>query len=148
MGFIGLAAMSLVFLSGQEPQLPPGNVCGVIQDQTGAAIAGAPAELSAGQIHLDTKTNSAGQFCFNHVEPGEYELTLRARGFRTNQQKVIVHAGESVHLAISLSLEAVIQQVTVAEGSADAGSLNVAQTQVRSGLLHGVRTWLTGQLEH
>ena len=84
MGFIGLAAMSLVFLSGQEPQLPPANVCGVIQDQTGAAIAGAPAELSAGQTHVDTKSNSAGQFCFNHLEPGEYELSLRARGFRTN----------------------------------------------------------------
>ena len=138
MGFIGLAAMSLVFLSGQEPQLSPANVCGVVQDQTGATIAGAPAELSADQIHLDTKTNSAGQFCFNHLEQGEYELTLRARGFRTNQQKVIVHAGESVHLAISLSLEAVIQQVTVAEGSADAGSLNVAQTQVSSGLLHNL----------
>jgi hypothetical protein len=49
-----------------------------------------------------------------------------------------VHPGESVHLTISLSLETVAEQVTVAEGSADVGSLNVAQTQVGSGLLHNL----------
>jgi carboxypeptidase family protein len=137
-GIIGLAAMSLVMLSGQESQLPAANVCGVVQDQTGEVIAGAPTELSAGQTYLGTKTNSAGQFCFNHVEPGEYALTLRARGFRTNQQKVLVRAGESIRLSVSLSLEAITQQVTVAEGAADAGSLNVAQTLVSSGLLHNL----------
>jgi hypothetical protein len=40
-GIIGLAAMSLVMLSGEESQLPAANVCGVVQDQTGAVIAGA-----------------------------------------------------------------------------------------------------------
>ena len=49
-----------------------------------------------------------------------------------------MRAGESIRLGVSLSLEAITQQVTVAEGSADAGSLNVAQTLVSSGLLHNL----------
>src|SRR6266567_4425085 len=46
--------------------------------------------------------------------------------------------GAFVHRAISLRLEAVAEQVTVAEGSADVSSLNVAQTQVSSGLLRNL----------
>src|SRR6202171_505369 len=63
---------------------------------------------------------------------------MRAVVFRTVHRKVVVHPGESLQLTISLALESVAQQVTVAEGSADISSLNVAQTQVGSGLIHNL----------
>jgi Carboxypeptidase regulatory-like domain len=130
------AAFALLF-----PGLPPQtrsspNLCGVLEDQTGALVAGAAVELNAPKIQLQTKSDAEGQFCFHAASPGEYELTIRANGFRTNQQKIILHAGESLNLKISLSLETVSQQVTVAEGSADVDSINVAQTEVGTGLLH------------
>lgn len=69
---------------------------------------------------------------------GEYELTVQARGFRTDRRRVTGHAGESIRLAIALRLESVAEQVTVAEGSADIGSLNVTQTQIGAGLIQNL----------
>ena len=63
---------------------------------------------------------------------------VQAHSFHSEHRKLVVYLGESVHLTISLSVESVSQQVTVAEGSADVGSLNVAQTQVGSGLIHNL----------
>src|SRR5882724_12309716 len=139
MNFTVIAAISLLLFPALPPQAGPAeSVCGIVQDQTGASVSGAALELRTANTRLDATTDAGGQFCFRPLEPGEYELTVQARGFRTNQQKVIVHAGESTRLTISLSLETVVEQVTVAEGPADAGTLNVAQTQVGSGLLHNL----------
>ncbi len=139
MGFPAMVRISLLLLFGLPSQARPlENICGTVQDQTHAAVMGAAVELSARETRLDTKTDSAGQFCFNHVEPGQYKLSVQAPGFRTNQQRVTVDAGESVRLTVSLSLETVAQQVTVAEGPADASSLNVAQTEIGSGLLQNL----------
>src|SRR5436853_3412045 len=123
MNFTVIAVVSLMLFSAL-PSLPETaeSVCGIVQDQTGASVSGASLELRIANIRLDVTTDAYGQFCFRPLEPGEYELTVNARGFRTNLQKVIVHAGEPVHLAISLSLEAVAEQVTVAEGSANVSS--------------------------
>ena len=112
-----------------------GTICGMIQDQTGALIVGAAVDLSNSDTRLDAKTGLAGKFCFNLMKPGEYELTVQANGFRTDRQKISVRSGEPLHLTISLSVETANQQVTVVEGSADVGSLNVAQTQIGTGLI-------------
>ena len=112
-----------------------GTICGMIQDQTGALIVGASVDLSNSDTRLDAKTGLAGKFCFNLMKPGEYELTVQANGFRTDRQKISVRSGEPLHLTISLSVETANLQVTVVEGSADVGSLNVAQTQIGTGLI-------------
>jgi len=138
MSFTKIAAASLMLFSTLRSQAgTPESLCGFVRDQSGASVV-ATSELSTANTRVDATTDAAGQFCFRPLEPGEYELTVHAPGFRTNQQKVIMHAGESKRLTISLSLEAVAEQVTVAEGSADVGSLNVAQTQISSGLLHNL----------
>ena len=49
-----------------------------------------------------------------------------------------VQAEKSERLTIALSLETVTQQVTVAEGTADTNSINVAQTQVNQGLIQNL----------
>jgi hypothetical protein len=80
----------------------------------------------------------SGQFCFNRVEPGDYQLTTQARDFRLDRRRVAVQAEKSERLTIALSLETVTQQVTVAEGTADTNSINVAQTQVNQGLIQNL----------
>src|SRR5882724_4981831 len=138
MRFTAISAISLMLFSSLPSQAGTAeSVCGIVQDQTGAFVV-ATLQLSAANTRLDATTDAGGQFCFRPLEPGEYELTVHARDFRTNRQKVIVHAGESTRLTISLGLEAVAEQVTVAEGSADVSSLNIAQTQVGSGLLRNL----------
>ena len=114
------------------------TLCGIVQDQTRAVVASAAVELTNAGTRVNTKTGSEGKFCFNHVKPGAYELTVQANGFRTDREKFSVHSAEPANLTISLSVEAANQQVTVVEGSADVGSLNVAQTQIGTGLIENL----------
>lgn len=139
MSFTGITAFFAVLLSGLPEQASrSASICGVVQDQSGAVVATAAVRLSFADARLETKTDSDGQFCVHRTEPGEYELTVRARGFQTDHQKLMVRSGESVHLTISLALESIAQQVTVAEGFADVGSVNVAQTQIGAELIHNL----------
>ncbi len=94
--------------------------------------------MSTAGSRFNTITDSGGQFCFNALRPGEYELTVQGLGFRDARRKVLVHSGESLRLTIALALDAAPQQVTVVEGTADIGSLNVAQTQIGTGLINNL----------
>ena len=114
------------------------RLCGAVQDPTGAMIAGASLDLSTAGSRFDTTTDSGGQFCFSALLPGEYELTVQGNGFRNTRRNILVRPGESSRLSISLALEAAPQQVTVVEGAADIGSLNVAQTQIGTGLINNL----------
>jgi hypothetical protein len=116
----------------------PGNICGVVQDQTSAAIGGAALELTSEGIRVTAQSDASGQFCFNRIEPGDYQLATRARNFRLDRRDVAVQADQSERLIIVLSLETVTQQVTVAEGTADTSSINVWQTQVNQGLIQNL----------
>ena len=101
-------------------------------------MSAATVELTVPDARVETTTDSSGQFCFNHLEPNEYQLVVQARSFHSEHRRLVMHPGESVHLTIALRVESAAQEVTVAEGSADVGSLNVAQTQVGSGLIHNL----------
>jgi hypothetical protein len=140
LGMIGYALFFLVFFPEARSKSAPetGSACGIVQDQSGAAISGVSAELRGVAGRLTTRTDSGGQFCFRSVEPGAYELEFQASGFEADHRKFFVHPGEAVHLMISLGVQSLQQQVTVAEGSADAESLNVSQTQIGGGLLHNL----------
>ena len=115
-----------------------GTVCGIVQDQSGAVLVAAELELKAPGTQLAVKTAAGGEFCFVHIEPGEYELSIQAPGFKRDLRKIILHAGRSARLTISLAVESANQQVTVVEGAADVSSLNVAQTQIGTGLINNL----------
>jgi len=130
MGSTAIALLWLLLSATPPRPAAPGNICGVVQDQTGAAIGDAALELTSEGIRVTAQSDASGQFCFNRIEPGDYQLTTRARDFRLDRRHVAVQADKSEPLTIVLSLETVTQQVTVAEGAADTSSINVAQTQV------------------
>jgi len=115
-----------------------GQVCGTVHDQSGALVVGATLELSTAASRSNASSDAAGQFCFEQVEPAEYKLTAQAEGFQADQREILVHPGESVHLTVALGIETTAEQVTVAAGSADVGSINVAQTQVGRGLIENL----------
>lgn len=138
MGTAAIAALSLLLFAAPAPQSSGADVCGVVQDQTGAIVGGAAFELRSGNIGLTAKSDASGEFCFHRVEPGDYQLTTQARNLRVDRREIIAQAGQSPHLTIVLILQTITQQVTVAEGSADTSSINVAQTQLNRGLLQNL----------
>lgn len=138
MGSTAIAVLWLLLSGTPHGPATPRNICGVVQDQTGAAIGNAALELTSEGSRVTAQSDASGQFCLNRVEPGDYQLTTRARDFRLDRRRVAVQAEKSERLTIMLSLETVTQQVTVAEGTADTNSINVAQTQVNQGLIQNL----------
>jgi len=139
MGIFGLAAFSLLVVTGQET---PGksSICGTIEDQAGGAIAGAEAQLDlpSGREPRLTKSDAAGQFCFEELSPDTYELQVKALGFRPERRKVKSASGETTKVKFILTLDTVTQEVTVAEGASNVTSLNVAETKIGEGLLRNL----------
>jgi len=138
MGSTAIALLWLLLSATPPRPADPGNICGVVQDQTGAAIGEAALELTSEGIRFTAHSDASGQFCFNRIEPGDYQLTTRARDFRLDRRRVALETDTSQPLTIVLSLETVTQQVTVAEGPADTSSINVAQTQLNQGLMQNL----------
>lgn len=93
-----------------------GNVYVTVEDQTGAAVAGAQLELK----DLDTndvrtvKTQSSGDANFPDLNFGHYSLTITKEGFATKTYaSVLVQTNQTTAIKAELSIGAVTQQVTV-----------------------------------
>jgi hypothetical protein len=83
-----------------------GTISGTVTDNSGAAIPGADVtaqETSTGAIS-HAVSDSAGQYVIPFLLPGDYRLTVKARGFET-----LVHTGVTLqsqdHPIINLSLQ-------------------------------------------
>ena len=133
---IALAMLVLTLQATGFAQSPA--ICGTVQDSSGAVVSGAAVQLSRSRTVLDAKTDAAGGFCFHDLQPGDYGVIAHAYGFRETRQAITLHPEEKFRTTILLSVAASDQQVTVVEGVADVGSLNVAQTEIGAGLIHNL----------
>lgn len=113
-----LAVVVLVFISwGQlRAQATWGAISGFVSDPSGAAIPGATVTATEMRTNITTKsvTDSAGLYNITHLNPGEYTVTVEAKGFtRFNQEHVIVQVDSTVRIDAKLQVGAVTQQVSV-----------------------------------
>ena len=138
MRYLTIVAFPVLLLVLLSQAASAASVCVVVRDQSGATITGAALELTSSAAHLAAKSDASGQFCFNGVASGDYQLTTHARAFHVDHRDVVVRADESEQLTIILALQTVTQQITVAEGAADTSSINVAQTQLNQGLIQNL----------
>lgn len=92
------------------------RVSGVITDAQGAVVSGATVKLGnqATKAARTDTTNSEGRYVFAAVEPGTYELTVTAKGFRTSVISEIKADVTQVATAdVTLQIGAATDQVTV-----------------------------------
>jgi len=76
-----LASACLVFTAlAAFGQASPSSVTGVVEDPTGAVIAGARVEFTSGNYHAAAQTNSAGQFQLE-IAVASGSISARAAGF-------------------------------------------------------------------
>jgi len=78
----------LTFVTCAWAQSGTTSLHGVVTDTTGAAIVGARVTLSNQSLglHREINTGSAGEYEFLALQPGTYELTVEATGFRKYEQ--------------------------------------------------------------
>jgi hypothetical protein len=78
-----------------ERQLP-GSMSGIIVDETGAAVVGSQVKLIRGDQSKiqEVVSGDDGQFSFENIAPGPFQLTVASAGFTTQTFTGTLHSGE------------------------------------------------------
>src|SRR6266853_3328157 len=100
--------------------LTTGTVIGTVTDPSGAAVLDATVELRNKATNSQTtqNTNSAGQYTFASVAPGEYQATVKKVGFRTAEVLLLtVNVAKSYTLDFKMELGQVAEVVQVEAGA-------------------------------
>ncbi len=106
--------------SSLRGQITSGSLRGLVQDASGARIAGASIEarMEASASIRRTISDSHGEFLLENLAPGEYEITVSAPGFRAASAKLAATVSTVKDVTVSLSPGSVEQSVNVkAQGS-------------------------------
>jgi hypothetical protein len=74
-----------------------GTITGTVLDATGSVVSGASVSLTrAGQLPAsETRSNDNGQFSFNQIPPGPFQLTISHPGFATQTTTGTLHSADT-----------------------------------------------------
>ena len=112
--FAALFAMASVMSFAQTFR---GGITGTITDASGAAISGATVQVSNNDTGLkrEALTSSAGEFSFQDLPLGNYDLLVTQSGFnKTKVDKLQVEVGKNTSLKLALQVASQTQTVEVA----------------------------------
>src|SRR5438046_1061071 len=119
--FAGLFLALSSFVQQIEAQrLTTGTVIGTVTDPSGAAILDATVVLRnrATNSQATQNSNSAGQYTFANVAPGEYQATVKKVGFRTAEVLLLtVNVAKSYTMDFKMELGQLAEVVQVEAGA-------------------------------
>ncbi|ADV81306.1 TonB-dependent receptor [Terriglobus saanensis SP1PR4] len=93
-----------------------GALRGIVTDLQGATLPNSEVTLTsqATKLSRKTKSNGAGEYVFNAVDPGKYTITATSSGFRAIEQTgVTVDTGNTLNIDLKLSVGAATDSVEV-----------------------------------
>jgi|GEM_PF-1343301 len=115
--FFGVLMILGLFSSGKMfAQTAQGSIRGAVKDSTGAAVSGADVEITntATNVHEVTKTNDTGAFNVLSLNPGSYDITVTATGFKKwVGSGITVSAAQLSTVTATLDVGSEAQTVTV-----------------------------------
>src|SRR5437762_2915465 len=120
-GFFALAGLVCACIS-MFGQGTTSRVLGTVQDSSGAVVPDATVKLinEGTRVTFEIKTSDSGSYAFEAVQPGAYELTVEASGFRKfashNNQVTI---GQPATINVKLEVGTIVDTVEV-QSSAEA----------------------------
>jgi hypothetical protein len=103
-----------------------GGIAGSVADATGATVAGATVRLVSPDTNLtrDSVTTSTGEFVFQDLPLGKYDLTVSQSGFDTvHVSGIVVDAGRVATVGVKLE---VARQATTVEVTAESVAIETA----------------------
>lgn len=109
---------------------------GTLTDTTGARVAAASIKVTSIATGVDrmSQTNDEGVFSIYSLAPGDYKVTLSAKGFATREvQNVMLEVGQTRTLSVTMDIVSVATEVEVT--SAD--SLLSQSSAEIGGTVHG-----------
>ena len=129
--FSGAAVICLLAAS-LFGQATDGNLVGTITDASGAVIPGAQVKITNRATNIQTLSTSSasGEYRFNNIPVGSYDLSVTATGFGAMMEGgLAVELNKTVTVNISLQVGAVSQTLDVIEAPA---AIDTTTAQVQS----------------
>ncbi|MBV8896809.1 MAG: TonB-dependent receptor [Acidobacteriaceae bacterium] len=116
-----------------------GSLAGRVEDATGAQVAGAVATIQSlgAEVERETIADSHGEFRFEELLPGDYRITVAAKGLAPAAATVSVAVRSVSDLLVTMQPAPLTQTVTVA---ADASSITTEPIDTTSAVHSGVVT--------
>jgi hypothetical protein len=115
-----------------QTQITTGVIQGTVVDPSGAVVPGATVEAKNPDTNFSRTltTDSNGRFVFLAMNPGNYNLSISAKGFATVVQKDVgLTVGQAVSLTIPVRVSATGEQIVVtATPTVDATKTEVSTT--------------------
>ncbi|WP_158751496.1 TonB-dependent receptor domain-containing protein [Acidobacterium sp. S8] len=122
--FLYICLLSTAILSGRQTLLAQatasGNISGVVTDPTGAAVPNAAVTVTntATNAERRTVTSGTGEYRFDLLSPGAYQLQVEASGFSSAQVKGLqVLVGATATINVPMTTGQVSQTVEVTANS-------------------------------
>jgi outer membrane receptor protein involved in Fe transport len=112
------------------PQTQRGAIAGVVRDAGGMVVSETRVHLLGPQQSLlkSTMSDAEGRFRFADVPAGSYVVRVSRKGFATQRVAVDVTQASTINLEITLTIEALSEQVTV---TAEAGQVADARSSAQ-----------------
>ena len=122
--FLGVFAMA---------QTPTGSIQGLVTDKSGAVVQGATITIVQTTTNeaRNTVTDASGRYNVPFIDPGTYNITADAKGFRSSRQEnVLVQVTETRAINFQLEVGAVNQtvQVTTTTQALDVDTSTLGET--------------------
>jgi len=89
-----------------------GYILGQVKDQAGAVIRSAKVAAKGAQQTYTATTNASGDYSIPFVQPGTYQVTAEAPGFKKSVKKdVIVTVAQKINVDFSMQVGATTESV-------------------------------------
>ena len=102
-------------------QATDGNLVGSLVDASGAAIVNAQVKITnqATGVESTTKSGNSGEYRFNNIAVGTYDLSITAVGFTPSTQKgVAVELNKTATVNVALQVGTVTETLQVTDAPA------------------------------
>jgi len=132
MNLLPAAVFALVCVAAPAGAQPVGVVSGSISDQTGASLPGVHLTIR-GVAQRDAQSGADGDFVFQDLPQGDYEISAELSGFETARREVRVRAGERITVSFTLHVAGIREETIVTAskvGERDVQSTPMAVTAI------------------
>jgi hypothetical protein len=132
---MGVALASALLFGLSLAQAPVGTINGTIYDQSGAIIPNASVSVKNKATGIERKlvSDNDGTFTAPSLAAGEYEINVKATGFRTYLREITVTTGSIVKVDVNMEVGQATEVVTI-EGT------GAAQINYEASSIDGVIT--------
>ena len=113
--YVVFVAITLLFLSSVALAQFTAGIQGVVQDPSGAGLAGAKVDLVNNATHVTTETTAdgSGNYHFGSLAPGSYSVTAESAGFAKSQVDVTLLTEQNLSVPITLKVGSITEAVNV-----------------------------------